>query len=202
VQRVFRSTDGQAFETLVAHTTPAGESSGAIFSTLALDSEGNLYLAFAQTQGGAMHTLLVTSQDGGTTWSTPVQVSEAGTTTVFPWVVAGSPGRVAVGTYRANGSFLPDQADASAAWHPYVAFSTDALSPAPHFAHVQMADPPNHLGPICTGGTSCDPQFRRLGDFFELAMLHDGRVAMVYVDDTGQERVNAVAVQRGGPGLL
>lgn len=205
VQRVLRSTDGaRTFEALTVHTTPSDASSGAIFSTLAADSEDGLYLAWAESVPGtpdSMAVFLSSSSDHGDTWSDPVRVTPPGTSAVFPWVVAGSPGRVAVAAYATDNRTLPDDAPDATLWHPTVSFSTDALDAAPTFTTVRATPVPNHHGPICTGGTGCSSG-RTLGDFFEAAVTPDGRVALVWADDTGEAQANRVAVQSAGPLLF
>jgi photosystem II stability/assembly factor-like uncharacterized protein len=211
VQRVLRSTDGGAtFTSLEAHHTPASESSGAIFSSLALDSAGGLYLVWAESTSPlppaphqpTMAILLSHSEDQGTTWSDPVRASPDGDfSAVFPWVVAGAPGHVAVGYYGTANLTLPDDAPDGTFWHPTVSFSSDARSPTAVFTAARATPTPNHKGPICTGGTGCSSG-RTLGDFFEVAMQPDGKVAIVWADDTGSAQANRVAVQTAGPGLL
>jgi hypothetical protein len=205
VQRVLRSADGaQTFDAVTVHTTPPDATSGAIFSTLALDHAGNLYLAWSESTGGkpeSMAVFLSHSPDHGDTWSDPVRVTPPGTSAVFPWVVAGAAGEVAVAAYMTENLTLPDDAPDDTAWHPTVSFSQDALSADAAFVTVRATPTPNHVGPICTGGTGCTSG-RTLGDFFEAAVTPDGRVALVWADDAGGAQANRVAVQDFGPRLL
>lgn len=205
VQRVLRSEDGaQTFDEVVVHTTPSDASSGAIFSTLAADHEDNLYFAWSESVPGtpaSMAVFLSDSTDHGDTWSEPVRVTPEGTSAVFPWVVAGAHGEVAVAAYSTDNLTLPDDAPDGTLWHPTVSFTRDALGPSPTFATVRATAAPNHQGPICTGGTGCTSG-RTLGDFFEAAVTVDGRVAVVWADDTGASQANRVAVQTLGPRLL
>jgi hypothetical protein len=215
VQRLLASTDGGAtFVTRVVHTTPKDATSGAIFSTVALDTAGNLYFAWSESVHGqadvtttpsvAMHVFVAHSEDHGATWSaavdaTPSRVAGAAIdehTNVFPWVVAGAPGHVAVASYEGNTSLGPDDAATGTTWHPSVSFSTDALAPQPTYTAVQASLEPNHRGPICTGGTGCSSG-RTLGDFFEAALDKWGHVVLVYADDTGSAQRNHVAVGQG-----
>lgn len=201
VQTVYRSSDGgMTFTAISAHKTPDAQSSGAIFSTLAIDPAGTLWLAFAETvPGGRMGIFLTSSSDHGDKWSAPTLLTTGAYTAVFPWVVALGPGRVAVAylsAFNATKGFLPDAAPADTQWIPAVAF----VEPGGKITRIG-AGPTNHKGPLCTGGTGCDPQYRRLGDFFEAAAMPDGRVAVVWADDTGDKVVNHVAVQATGPGL-
>ncbi len=197
-QRVYISRDGAAtFEEVVVAEPASGQSFGAIFSSLAMDTQGGMYLVWGVVEGGSQRVVLSHSPDG-VAWSEPIGVSPQGSAAVFPWVVAGAPGRVAVAYYVAAGEFVSNDAPSAAEWYPQVAFSEDALAEQPMWSQVLLQGMPNHIGPLCTAGTGCDPQYRGLGDFFELAMMPDGRVAAVWVDDAGDERVNRVAVQSAG----
>jgi len=168
VQRVYVSSDGgQTFAEHTAHTTPSGETSGAIFTTLALDSNGELYLAWAETQGKSMRIFLSHSEDKAVTWTEPIAVTPPGVSAAFPWVVAGSPDHVAVAYYGALGEFKPDDATANTTWVPMVSFMDDIHSG--NVTTVDVTATPNHKGPICTGGTGCSSG-RNLGDFFEAAL--------------------------------
>ena len=202
VQRVLSSSDGaRTFQEHVVHTTPSSATSGAIFSSLALDADGTLYLAWSEgSKPTGMGVLLSHSTDHGATWSEAVRVSPPGTTAVFPWVVAGAAGKVAVAAYATDNATLPDDAAKGTLWRPTVYMTQDALAPQPTFASARASAAPNHKGPICTGGTGC-ASGRTLGDFFEAAVMPDGRVALVWADDTGSAQANHVAVQSAGPGL-
>ncbi len=197
-QRIYISRDGAASFEEVVVAVPAGDARfGVIFSSLAVDLEGGLYLVWVVAEGGRQRVVLSHSADG-TNWSEAVDVSPVHSTAVFPWIVAGEPGRVAVTYNRAPGWFMSDDAPQGAQWFPAIAFSDDARAAEPLFTEVVLQQTPNHVGPLCTGGTGCDPQYRGLGDFFEAAMMPDGRVAVVWPDDAGDQRVNRVAVQAVG----
>lgn len=199
LQRVLRSRDGGAsWEAIVVHDSN-GTPTGGVFSTLALDTEGGLYLVWTEQVDGVSRILLSHSEDQATTWSDAVVASDPGLTAVMPWVVAGAPGRVAVAYYGTTGEYpVSDDADADAEWFPHVTFLGDARDAATARTTVALQAEPNHVGPICTGGTGCDPQYRLLGDFFEADLMKDGRVAVVYVDDHDEPRTNKVVVQSEG----
>ncbi len=200
VQLLFRSLDGgQTFSASTVRTTPAGATSGAIFSTVAADTNGELYFAWAETQDGAMRAFVAHSEDQGVTWTDPLAVSPLGMSIAFPWVVAGSPDHLAVGYYASAGSFVPDAAPANATWRPMVSFLPDIHDAT--FVTVAATATPNHIGPICTGGTGCSSG-RTLGDFFELAVDPQGFVDLVWADDTGSAQSNHVAFQVAGPVLI
>lgn len=198
--RLFVSRDGGlTFAAYEIHRTAAEERPSLIFGTLAMDTEGMLYYAWAESVGGqsTSRVFLRTSSDRGAKWTAPVSISPAGMSAVFPWVVAGAPGRVAVAFYGATGSFLSDEAPEDARWYPIVALSRDVGGGNGTFELATLSPTPNHYGPICTGGTGCSAG-RTLGDFFEIGLTPEGRVVAVWVDDTGDARTNVVGRQVRG----
>lgn len=203
--RIFVSSDqGQTFTERVVHVAREGEQAAAIFGSLSLDSAGGLNYVWAESQGGGSQGVRVwftRSVDEGATWSLPVSVTPPGMTAVFPWVVAGDAGRVAVTFYAAVGTFLSDEAPTDQAWFPAAAFSTNAFGENASFSIASMGVAPNHEGPICTGGTGCDASFRLLGDFFESSITADGRLVAVWADDTQPQRRTFFSIQEAGPRL-
>lgn len=198
--RLFVSHDQAAsFESHVIRTTPQGEQPSAIFGTLAMDDAGGLYYAWAESvnQRHGVQVLVAFSKDHGATWSQPVGVSPPGMVAVFPWVVAGAPGHVAVGFYATTGAFTSDDAPAGTLWYPVVALSRNLDATNGTFELRTLSGTPNHKGPICTSGTGCSGG-RTLGDFFEVGLGADGRLAVVWADDLSGTRTNAVAVQGTG----
>jgi hypothetical protein len=200
-QRVYRSDDGGAtFAELTVRMVPGNESAGAIFSTLALDAAGGLHYVWAETVDKTMAVLYARSSDHGETWANPVRITPEGVTAAFPWVVAGEAGHVAIGYYATAGTTTPDKAPEETTWVPVVTFASPGEGGGIVATAVEVTNRPNHKGPICTQGTECSGG-RDLGDFFELAVLPGGPVAIVYADDAAEARTNAVAVQDEGPGL-
>jgi hypothetical protein len=110
-----------------------------IFPQLTIDTAGNLYYAWAQTQvsekspnlGGETDVFYIYSQDGGARWSPPINLTkEPGDTAVFPWMVAGDPGQVDLVFYRSNTGLNPNVAFVDANGNP-CKDAMDVLSPAP-----------------------------------------------------------------------
>jgi len=70
--------------------------------------------------------------------------------------------------------------DPAATWFTYMAETTDGVNFAQ--SHVNTA---NHLGVICTGGTSCQPGTRNLLDLFQVAIgPNNDKAGIVYTNDT------------------
>lgn len=202
VHRLFLSKDGRTFEARTIHASPAGAQPSAIFGTLARDSAGTLYYAWAEgTQAQGVHVYYAASRDRGATWTTPTPVSGAAETAVFPWIVAGGPGQVALAYYAAPGHFLSDAAPHEAEWTVKIAYLPHADVGATDASTKTLSAFPNHRGPLCTSGTGCDPQYRRLGDFFEIGLTPGGAVVAVWADDSrggGSPTLNQFAQQITG----
>ena len=173
---VSRSTDGGKSWTanLVFHA-PLFTALNNIFPALAVDpTDGTLYAAWSDGRTVSLSK----STDQAVTWSEPLAVNIApAATAIFPWVAAYN-GTLAVTYY---GTTASSHNNPSAVWHTYVALSSDGQS----FAQSVVNTSPNHVGVICTGGTSCAPGTRNLLDLFEIAFdPQNSKVAVVYTDDT------------------
>lgn len=173
------STDGGA--TFTRMDVPGAESSSRVMTEPALDAAGNAYTAWTQEDG----VFVAGTRDLGVTWTTPLKVSEGlGTMThIWPWIVAGDEGRVAVVWYATTAEGGP--ADAKGDWHVYQATVLDALSAAPVLLNAQVTPTPIFQGGVCQRGTTCQADTtsegdRRLGDFFEAAIDAEGNVHVAY----------------------
>ncbi len=166
----------------------------------ALDAAGNVWIAYADGE----RTLHVAgSADLGKTWnwtldltphfrffsgnlaqltnSTKVSNSIATNGTyVWPWISAGSHGRISVtwiGSYAEESSTTYD-----GAWYIFNAIILGADTDTPTVVLSQLTPEPMHVGPICQMGTTCQVSSvtgnpsgdRRLGDFFETTISKDG----------------------------
>ncbi|HEX9800135.1 MAG TPA: hypothetical protein VGC00_08215 [Thermoanaerobaculia bacterium] len=181
--------------------TPGG-SVASVFPQLAVDRAGNLYVAWSR---GAGSIWMVTSQDRGATWSTPVQVNPPAMTgtNIMPWIVAGDPGRVNVVWYR---SPLPgNPVDPASRWDIWLAQSLDALSSAPTFEVARVNETTIHTGEICLAGLNCDlalPPGSRDRSFLEfpsVAIDSRGAAYVTYNDNTNQ---SAGAGESGAPYVM
>lgn len=193
------------------------------FATIAEDSAGHFYVSFASQKmtdvnlagsptlvPSGPYEVYVASSVDGTHWSQPVQVSSApDTSNAFPWITAGSSGRVALAWYSANETHEPPVtsgtngtiSSTAGSPDPYgylfddlnhaefsvqAGVSLDALASHPTYSVVTVSEHPIKYGAICTQGLDCSVTQgdRSLGDF--LQVNHDARGALVfsYVDDT------------------
>ncbi|MDX6284807.1 MAG: hypothetical protein QOG53_292 [Frankiales bacterium] len=215
------STDGGATWTkhLLEQATDAGTPRN--FVTMALDTAGNAYVTWVD--GDSQHTYLSVSKadvgtnvaNPGSQWTKPVRIDSGLNVTIFPYIVAGSAGRIAVGFYgtTAAGPTPDDVAPGQAGWYPYVVYSDNALCgagtnpcAAPTFHQSKIAHRINQDDQICTAGTACaaDPTSNRnLADYFGLSLDNDGHIGVVW-DDTNNETkmpFAKVARQVSGPSL-
>jgi len=166
-----------------------GAKAGLSLNEPAVDGAGNVWTAWSDGE----RTLHVAgSPDEGATWPWEYNLTApfrafAGTdasaagqdpsatagTFVWPWVSAGSAGRLAV-TWFGTYGFAPSEQNPGP-WYVFTAFVVNATSATPTVAVERLTPQPMHQGAICQGGTGCetgavrgDPsQDRRLGDLFE-----------------------------------
>ena len=205
---LFRSTDrGQTFKTFtVAHTTGDPNS---LFPVLTIDTAGNLYSAWAEK--GSYNVFYSYSKDQGEHWSAPQVVNRAGASSnLMPWIVAGNPGRIALGFYCTSVDGEPETTNFRAPWYVCVNQSTNALSSHAKFSQVIATSHPNHWDQICTGGTGClTGGDRTLYDFFTLrADPRDGRLFLVFTQSNkisgeaaGVISIDVIVKQKSGPSI-
>lgn len=199
----------------VGYNTPGDD------PAIAVDTNGTVYLVWV---GKDALMYLSTSADQGKTWSAPVRASPPGvTSTLFPTLVAGDDGRIALayyGTTRDTSDWEDSQGEPSVwsadapedtTWHLYVGMSLHATSADPTFLTQQVtpdADPIQR-GSIWNGGGGRPD--RNLLDFFDIVRDTEGRVYVAFTDgclekckdpSSSRSRMVTVAVLDMGPSLL
>jgi hypothetical protein len=141
--------------------------------------------ASGQTGCSGYDVYLSSSGDKGATWSTPLKVSEGiSQTAVFPNIVAGAPGQVAVSWYGTNVLGDMNAVPDSTSWDVYVTQITGAASSSPTLTTDDVQSGFHH-GPICTQGTACTGTTRNLLDFFDMKFDRNGDLGVVYTRDHG-----------------
>ncbi|MDT7571886.1 MAG: hypothetical protein QOE05_2060 [Actinomycetota bacterium] len=193
----------------------SGTNTRQLFITSALDTAGNIYVAWARDEAGAKDTSVGTyvaaSTDHGKTFGRAVKVNTKDIHNAnFPWITAGDPGRIAVAFYGTKNKL--DSTSNPGPWDVYLTQSIDMLSKHPHMTQVKVSEHPSHTNPICLSGLGCTAgsgQDRNLGDFFQVDMdPTDGAAIVLWADTANQygalagSAVNAFARQTGGPSLL
>jgi hypothetical protein len=170
-----------------------------LFPAVASDRAGNLYASWTNKHG----VFLSISRDQAVTWSAPRKISSgAGNlSTVFPFVIAGTQGRVALAWL---GSSAKTNDDEKAEWRTYFAMTTNALKKNPTWRQVVASDHVVHTGSICLEGILCDATGgdRSLAEVVEMGLTKDGRVIISYPDSSTGTSWTYLAEQRFGPGLL
>jgi hypothetical protein len=203
-------------------TTTRGDSFDS-FAAVDVDRAGNVYVVWTERRpsgkegrDGRTNSYLAVSKDQGKTFGTPIKLNRRPRTSVFPWVVAGDKGRVAVayyGTRRRGASpesvVYPERRIAK--WKVFVSYSLNAASGAPTFTE-KRAMPSGaylHEGNVCTSGTGCASGTRDLLDYFQLDLDACGRIVIAYTDNSrdivtkenrsGQAELIGFIGQRSGP---
>ncbi|HEV3212853.1 MAG TPA: hypothetical protein VGZ03_05580 [Acidimicrobiales bacterium] len=223
------------------------ELAGENFASIAEDGAGYLYVTFtagpidhanssdanfgaltAPEQVYVVHSLTPVGANPATiTWSKPTRVTGAGIsagTNTFPWIVAGSNGRVDVAWYHtseqseqgtcASGTGTCTRYGASsltkAEWSVQLGQSLNAHGAVPTYALARVSEAPVKHGQICTNGLGCiSGGDRSLGDFLQVTIDHQGAALVSYVFDTsgdtsGGENAGPVVISRqiSGASLL
>lgn len=211
--RGLRQPDGSYKFSSTLVSSEAGTSTRQLFITSALDKAGNIYVVWSRDEQGSTEvgTYLAVSTNKGKSFGAPVKMNSRGVrNSVFPWVIAGDPGRVAVAFYGTKKE--GDSSSNAGPWDVYVSQSTDFLAKKPHVQQAKVSEHPSHTNPICFSGLGCtvgEAENRNLGDFFQLDMdPTDGSVLVIWADTANQygalagSAVNSFAKQVGGPSLL
>jgi hypothetical protein len=197
---------------------------GQDFAVIAIDTSGNLYVVWAQSPvdssgnvDGPTTIYMASSTNGGASWSAPTNVSSHVSglqTNVFPWIAAGSAGRVDIVWFGTPtlGSCPNNPCGAgfiNGTWNVYMAQSLDATSSSPTFTTTKVTEYPNHYGSICEFGLACTTGGDRgLLDFIQVQADPSGAADIVWADGAntafnGGETSAVIdyAQQVGGPGL-
>jgi hypothetical protein len=174
-----------------------------IFPWLSLDEHGNVYAVWVHNGKMFYSYMLIDSKANnpklggrpGTEWSTEVEITPPGIgATIFPEIVAGSPGRVAIafdGTpdFDTEGRKPTDDAPPNARWYSYVSVLTNALGQGGpvQVRTGRVSHRIIHTGNICTSGTTCaatvPEKDRSLLDLIDIGLDADGAVGVVYTDN-------------------
>lgn len=209
---VFRTADqGQSFDNFTVVRAKGAPDN--LFPSIDIDPKGNLYVAW--TEKGSYNTFYSYSRDQGETWSRKQLVNRRGAeSTLMPWIVAGSPGRIAVSTYCSTVDGNPElggKGGFHSPWHVCVNQSFNALGGGADFSQVKATHHPIHWDSICTLGLGCSVSGgdRTLLDFFQMRLdPADGRLHVVFNESNKRPRqaagpiaIVAEAKQKKGPSM-
>jgi len=180
----------------VQHDAAPTQGELANFPAIALDSLGNIYLTWADhpggTSGNGKNTVWLTMSKDGVHWTPRYAVAHPGTTVLWPWIVAGTPGNVAVSWYQYDRPTPdPDQATAGNVSVMNANIFGFGSSKHPKEYVANAAGRPIHVGGICQSGTTCvaTGQDRRLGDYFTNWIDGRGCVIIATGDTTSPDPV-------------
>jgi hypothetical protein len=223
------------------------ELAGENFASIARDSAGYLYVTYtagpldhanssdpnfgaltAPEQIYVVHSLEPAGADpSALTWSAPQLITGSGSsagTNTFPWITAGSDGRVDIVWYHtsevseqgtcASGSGSCTVFGAgnfkNAEWTVQMGQSLNASATSPSYATSDVSETFIKHGQICTNGLGCATGGdRSLGDFLQVSTDAQGAAVVSYVFDTSNDTAagedtgpEVIARQISGPGLL
>jgi hypothetical protein len=155
-----------------------------IFATLAVDTVGNVYSVFPDNLRSSVNfdIWFSHSSNKAQTWSAPVLVNNDGGTNYFPWIAAGSSGRVDF-IYLHTPDLAPSDTKGSA-WYTKFAQTTDGTDAVPKFAVTSASSGIMHVGGICTNGIFCSVNSgnRDLADSISIAIDRGGSAALAWTD--------------------
>jgi hypothetical protein len=161
-----------------------------IFATLAVDDSGtpgvggNIYSVFPDNLVAAdqFDIWFSHSSDKAKTWSTPVQVNSDKGTHYFPWIAAGSTGRVDF-IWLNSPDLTPSDA-ALSPWFVTFAQTINGNSATPKFNQTSASSGIMHVGGICTNGIFCTVSGgnRDLADSISIVIDRGGSAALAWTD--------------------
>src|SRR6266581_1452315 len=194
---------GQTFTDNPVYVNPnTAASYGHRFVNVSIDRAGTVYVVYTDD-----HNLFYSfSTDGGETWTWPIQVNQApSATAIMPWSVACDPGQLNIvwyGTSYYDGTTVPDNYPASAAWSVYFAQNLNATVAGSAFTQA-AATPIIHYGGVCESGVGCTGNRDLFDDFGVAVNPTTGLASIAYSDDqpgnTGSADHTAIATHTAGP---
>ena len=196
---VSRSTDAGA--TWTTFTADNSTSHHHLFDPLKVGDDGTVYVSWSDD-----HAVYLThSLDHGVTWAPAVKVSGPETGfALFPWLEAGSAGRVAVVWYASASTVNWDSSD----WRCYASITTDATASHPTFRIAEVSDHVIHASNLSEGGLTLPPApvgvepNRNLCDYFQVAIDPLGACVVAFSDDHNDyDGQTYVVRQLSGPSL-
>jgi hypothetical protein len=187
---------GIQFHNVSLPVSPGGGGPGHLFPAFAVDSGGNVYAAWIDTNDNGVY--YSASTDQGESWTSPVRVSTSPANTAeFLWAQAGAAGNLAVAWYATDTAGQPDsfpswandpQGATAIKWWGYAATVANAASLSPTIAQQRFTEKPMHYGQICNQGIGCTVSGgdRTMADYFALNFDSKGAIRIVYNDTTSQ----------------
>ena len=198
-------------EVWVAHSPPGGlmwtdsevydggpaTNTDELFATLGVDDSGmpgipgNVYSVFSDNlRGPAVFDIWFShSSDKGLTWTSgpgpvppPALVNSDKGTHYYPWIAAGSTGRVDF-IWLNTPDYTPTDVEESP-WWTYFAQTINGTSATPKFNQTSASSSVMHVGGVCTNGIFCTVNSgnRDLADSISIDIDRGGSAALVWTD--------------------
>jgi hypothetical protein len=171
---------------------PVTSNTDELFATLAVDdsgspaTHGNVYSVFPDDLNSVSGTpvfdvWLAASTDRAGSWTHPVKVNHDLGSHYFPWIAAGSSGRIDF--IWLDTPSLDPTADTDQ-WVVTFAQTTNATSTAPKFFQTSASSGVMHVGGICTNGIFCSASNgnRDLADSISIVIDRGGSAALAWTD--------------------
>lgn len=152
------------------------------------DDDGWIYVPYTHNVTDEGRAVFVARRAPDGTWLGPDRVSPTGDTSL-PWSASGRSGTAAVAYYHAPQADARD--NGSAEWQVRVSSTVDGHAAVPDWRTVTADEE------VLTDGQP----YRDLGDFLQLDVTPDGRLALVYGSETGGVVQNRFAMSSGNVDL-
>lgn len=195
---------GKTFSDYTVYNGPSDKSYAHQFPNVAVDQAGNVYSIFTDDQ----NIYYSYSTDQGKTWSPVKKVNQSPSfTSIEPWAVGGSDGRLGIVWYGTSGSATDGAAAANNEWYVYYTLISNANTAVSKLNQTQ-ASPVVHKAGVCEDGIGCGPNDNRdLYDDFGVAVNPmTGYVSIAYSYDqpsnTYADSRTRYATQTSGPRLI
>jgi len=184
------------------------------FPAVALDTAGNIYLSWTDYPKNGKNSVWFAETDmNGKILVKPHVVSHPGTTVLWPWMIAGTPGNASIVWYQYDKvTPNPDTATSGKVYVYQATLLHQGTSQAKQYI-VNASGRAVHEGGICQGGTTCvaTGQDRRLGDYLTNALDARGCVMIATGDTMSPDPVSGgdrawslplFIMQNQGPSLM
>ncbi len=195
---VSRSADGGT--TWTTSTVDNSTTHGSLFDPVKVGADGTVYVTWSDEHD----VYLASSSNAGQDWSPPVKVNgPESRVALFPWLEAGSAGRVVVVWFGTDHATNDNAAD----WRVFSAITLNATVANPSFHRAEVSDHVVHSSNISLGGLGVDTpatpqQNRNLCDYFQVAIDPLGACVVAFTDDHNDfDGHTYLARQLAGPSL-